>query len=186
MTPRALAVALALSCAGCVAESERPTTTGVDAGLHAARSVAPARTWHFVLDPSVGVDDEVVIRRALLSWERQIPCDVDFVVERRRVSRLDQMLPPPFVAEIQMGVPPAGVGWTDWDPSNRFGARIVFLPNATERDARDFPRVVEHELGHVFHLAHTREGLMANPAIAGVRVGPSEGAAFATKWCPAT
>lgn len=187
MRSMALAIALTLTIGvGCAAESEESSARVVDVGVRAAPTIAgrPARTWRIVLDPSVSSSEEVVVRRALLAWERVIPCAVDFVVERRRVSGIDELLPPPFVAEIRMGVPPAGVGWADWDPLGRFGARIILLPNATDSDRADFPRVVEHEIGHAFHLEHTPSGLMAERSPPGTRVSPLDGSAFAARWCP--
>lgn len=183
---RALAIAVLVACGGCAAEPDVPAAR-VDDGVRTPTSnVTPAPVWRIVLDPSTPAWEESVVRRSLGAWERVIPCAVAFVVERRVVTGLHERLPPAFVVEIRMGTPPAGVGWADWDPRGEFGARIVFLPNGSDSDRADFPRVVEHELGHAFHLEHTTEGLMAHPPKAHVRVGTTEGLAFAAKWCPAS
>lgn len=183
--PAAIALLALSACAGEAPGDDASVRVGVDASMTPSpKPIAPVRTWRIVVDPNVPAWEASVVDEALRAWQREIPCDVSFVIERRRVTPIDAMLPPPGVVELQMGKPPGGVGWADWDPRGRFGARLVFLPNETERDRDDFLRVVEHELGHAFHLEHSAEGLMADPPKLGVRVGPIEGTAYASRWCP--
>lgn len=178
------ALALALVLVGCSldtgdAEVEPDVTIGLPAHAEEAFPV-----WTVVVDPNVPPWELERTLEATDAWTAASSpdCPMLFEVRIAKTGDVDDSLPGPRIIELRMGTPPVAgaVGWTKYEAAG--GARVVLLPNGSDRDREDFPRVVRHELGHAIGLDHGGR-LMASPPIPGSKITGADADLYAARWC---
>lgn len=175
-------LALALVLVGCSLDAEAPDVEpDVTMGLPAHPAEA-FLVWTVVVDPNVPPWELERTLEATDAWAaRSTGCPMAFEVRIAKTGEIDDPLPGPQVIELRMGTPPVAgaVGWAKYETG---GARIVLLPNGSDQDREDFPRVVRHELGHAMGLDHGGR-LMASPPIPGSAIAHEDADLYAARWC---